>query len=237
MFARRANRSIACSSHHGRTNAAIRRWYGSYLRSGLKNVSAYRKFAEGTRKPETIQNIEEKRIQIQARYVDADECVETPSLQEAMQAFGHILSEELPMLYRRAYRFLGNQADAEDALHDALLAAYTHLNQFRGKSRMSTWMTAIVHNSARMQLRTRRRHLHVPLDDRTGNIDEQPLCERLADHRPSPEHETCNSDLCKQLMRVQCQLSPRCAGHFSCATLTGYRSRRLRTFWEFPPER
>ena len=39
-------------------------------------------------------------------------------------------------LYRRAYRLLGNAADAEDAVQDALLAAYTHLDQFKGQSQI-----------------------------------------------------------------------------------------------------
>jgi RNA polymerase sigma-70 factor, ECF subfamily len=144
-------------------------------------------------------------MQTQERYVDA---FGNPIPQEATQAFGQVLSSELPMLHRRAYRLLGNAADAEDAVQDALLAAYTHLNQFKGKSRMSTWMTTIVHNSARMQLRTRRRHVHAPLDFPMADADEKPLYERLADHRPSPEQECCNSDLSERLMRVQRQLSP-----------------------------
>ena len=158
-------------------------------------------------------------MQTQQRYVDADEHVGTPSPQEASHAFGHILSSKLPMLYRRAYRLLGNTADAEDALQDALLAAYTHLDQFEGKSRMSTWMTTIVHNSARMQMRTRCHHLHVPLEDRAE--DEQPLCERLADHRPSPEHECSNSELRMRLRRVHRQLSPTLRRAFQLRDIDG----------------
>ncbi len=47
-----------------------------------------------------------------------------------------ILSSGLPTLYRRAYRLLGNVADAEDAVQEALLAAYTHLDQFKGQSQL-----------------------------------------------------------------------------------------------------
>jgi RNA polymerase sigma-70 factor, ECF subfamily len=45
---------------------------------------------------------------------------------------------------------LGNKADAEDAVQDAVLAACKHLNQFRGDAQLSTWLTAIVINCARM---------------------------------------------------------------------------------------
>lgn len=145
-------------------------------------------------------------MQTLQRYVDANGRDGTPTPQEATQAFGHMLSSELPMLFRSAYRLLGNSADAEDALQDALLAAYTHLDQFKGNSRMSTWMTTIVHNRARMQMRTRRRHVVVPLDSQTA--DEQPLSERLADHRPNPEHDCSNSELRSRLRRAHHQLSP-----------------------------
>lgn len=158
-------------------------------------------------------------MQIRQRYVDAHECDGTPTPQEATEAFGHILSSELSMLYRGAYRLLGNEADAEDALQDALLAAYTHLNQFKGKSRMSTWMTTIVHNRARMQMRTRRRHVLVPLDNQTA--DEQPLCERLADHRPSPEHGCSNSELRERLRCAHRQLSPTLRRAFQLRDIDG----------------
>ena len=48
--------------------------------------------------------------------------------------------------YRCALRLLGNRADAEDAVQEALLAAHKHLHQFRGQSQMSTWLTTIVCN-------------------------------------------------------------------------------------------
>lgn len=159
-------------------------------------------------------------MQTQERYVNGDERVETPGLQEVTQAFGHILSSQLPMLYRGAYRLLGNEADAEDALQDALLAAYIHLDQFKGESRMSTWMTTIVHNRARMQMRTRRRRVLVPLEDQQ-TPDEQPLCERLADHRPSPEHECSNSELRERLRRAHRQLSPTLQRAFQLRDIDG----------------
>src|ERR1700758_2185217 len=88
---------------------------------------------------------------------DAGEHSEIRKRQLVNEAFGRLLSNGLPSLYRGAHRILCNAADAEDAVQDALLAAYTHLDQFRGRSKMSTWVTAIVHNSAKMELRRRLR--------------------------------------------------------------------------------
>ena len=128
--------------------------------------------------------------------------------QLASEAFGHILSSALPALYKGAYRLLGNAADAEDALQDALLAAYTHLDQFRGQSKMSTWLGSIVHNSARMQLRRRLRHVHVSLHEPSGEAEENSALQRLTDRGPSPEDECRNGELSRRLTHFQAQLTP-----------------------------
>src|SRR4029077_13910928 len=98
-------------------------------------------------------------------YVETDERLETPSKQGTTQAWEQLLSNRLPSFYRQAYRLLGNAADAEDAVQDALLAAYTHLDQFKGQSQISTWLMSILVNCARLQLRRRPRYAHVALDE------------------------------------------------------------------------
>ena len=119
-----------------------------------------------------------------------------------------VLSHCLPSLYRYAYRLLGNKTDAEDAVQDALLAAYKHLNQFRGDAQLSTWLTTIVINCARMHLRKRSRYIHVSLDSRIGEDQEYPLSDILVDHRPNPEDECHRSTLNARLMKSAARLSP-----------------------------
>ncbi len=118
------------------------------------------------------------------------------------------LSHGLQSLYRYAYRLLGNKPDAEDAVQDALLAAYKHLDQFRGEAQLSTWLTTIVINCAKMQLRKRSRYNHVSLDSRIGEDQEYPLSDILVDHRPTPEEECHRSTLNARLMKSAAQLSP-----------------------------
>ena len=122
----------------------------------------------------------------------------------------HAVSHGFPSLYRCAYRLLGNQADAEDAVQDGLLAAYKHLNQFRGDARMSTWLHAIVANCARMQLRKRKRphRVHVSLDSHIGEAQQGSLSDILVDDRPNPEDECHSSMLHGRLMKSAAQLSP-----------------------------
>jgi RNA polymerase sigma-70 factor (ECF subfamily) len=119
-----------------------------------------------------------------------------------------VLSHRLPSLHRYAYRLLGNKTDAEDAVQDALLAAYKHLNQFRGDAQLSTWLTTIVINCARMHLRKRSRYIHVSLDSRIGEERKYPLSDILVDHRPNPEDECHRSTLKARLMKSAVHLSP-----------------------------
>jgi RNA polymerase sigma-70 factor, ECF subfamily len=119
-----------------------------------------------------------------------------------------VLSHCLPSLYRYAYRLLGNEADAEDAVQDALLAAHKHLNQFRGDAQLSTWLTTIVINCARMHLRKRSRYIHVSLDSRIGEDQDHPLSDILVDHRPNPEEECHKSRLNARLIKSAAKLSP-----------------------------
>jgi len=114
----------------------------------------------------------------------------------------------LPRLYRYAYRLLGNKADAEDAVQDALLAALKHFDQFRGEAQISTWLTAIVINCVRMHLRKRSRYTNLSLDSRIGEEQDFPLSDILVDQRPDPEEECHRSILHTRMIRSLSQLSP-----------------------------
>ena len=119
-----------------------------------------------------------------------------------------VLALSAPSFYRCALRLLGNRADAEDAVQEALLAAHRYLHQFRGQSQMSTWLTTIVRNCALMQLRKRPRQIHTPLDEQIGEDERYFLSERLVDTRPSPEDECHNSELAAHLRKCIALLTP-----------------------------
>jgi RNA polymerase sigma-70 factor, ECF subfamily len=67
-----------------------------------------------------------------AMFIEGERGVANGSLSERAQELEGIVSRYLPMFYRRAFRFMGNVADAQDAVQEALLSAYEHLGQFRG---------------------------------------------------------------------------------------------------------
>jgi RNA polymerase sigma-70 factor, ECF subfamily len=59
-------------------------------------------------------------------------------------------------LHRLAFKMLGNELDAEDVLQSTFLKAFQHIDQFEGRSSLSTWMYRIASNEALMMLRKRR---------------------------------------------------------------------------------
>src|SRR5271163_3179869 len=99
----------------------------------------------------------------------AEQRLEVSPGRERARQFDDVVSRYLPALQRMAFRKLGSAIDAEDAVQEALLSAYKHLDQFNGGAQMSTWLTTIVINAARMQLRRRSRHIHVSLDEQLGD--------------------------------------------------------------------
>jgi RNA polymerase sigma-70 factor (ECF subfamily) len=64
--------------------------------------------------------------------------------------------------YRVAYRLLGHEADALDAVQDGFVKALTHLWRFRGESSFKTWLLRVVSNAALDLGRQRRRETSRP---------------------------------------------------------------------------
>src|ERR1700733_16089980 len=81
-------------------------------------------------------------------YVEGEQSLEVRIRGKGTRETQDVFSRCRPSFYRTAYRQLNNAADAEDAVQDALLSAYKHLDQFKGQAQMSTWLTMIVMNCA-----------------------------------------------------------------------------------------
>lgn len=67
--------------------------------------------------------------------------------------------------YRVAFRLLGHDQDAQDAVQDGFLKAVRHLDEFDGRSGFRTWLLRIVTNAALDLGRRRRRRAALPLGD------------------------------------------------------------------------
>jgi len=92
--------------------------------------------------------------------------------------------------YRVAYRLLGNEPDALDAVQDGFVNALSHLNRFGGRSSFKTWLLRIVSNAALDLGRSRRRR-----DNRFAgpSADDLPT---VPDHRADdPDQSAHRADL------------------------------------------
>jgi RNA polymerase sigma-70 factor (ECF subfamily) len=129
-------------------------------------------------------------------------------LENQTQEFKDVVVRRLDFFHAMALRHLRNHADAEDAVQDALLSAYTHLDQFKGQAQMSTWLTTIVINAARMKLRQRSRNTHISLDEPAPEAH-SPLSELLPHSDPNPEELCRRSEFAERLTHFSKRLSPR----------------------------
>ena len=80
-------------------------------------------------------------------------------------AFAALMRRFNRRLFRTARAILKDDAAAEDALQDAYVAVYQHIDEFRGDADLSTWLTRVVVNQALQALRkTKRQGVVVSLD-------------------------------------------------------------------------
>jgi RNA polymerase sigma-70 factor (ECF subfamily) len=73
--------------------------------------------------------------------------------------------------YRVAYRLLGREADALDAVQDGFVNALTHLDRFHGRSSFKTWLLRVVCNAALDVGRQRKRDERLPQAPRDPSPD------------------------------------------------------------------
>src|SRR5580693_2990528 len=156
----------------------------------------------------SCRTVRRKNVQQTQAYIQSEPGLRAYNSHDVDEEINKALARCRGSFFRSAYRFLENAADAEDAVQDALLSAYKHIDQFRGEAQMSTWLTAIVYNSARMQLRKRQRRIHVSLDEPIGEEQELTASDSLTDGRPSPEDEYRESELHARVRGFVTQLSP-----------------------------
>jgi RNA polymerase sigma-70 factor (ECF subfamily) len=137
-----------------------------------------------------------------------------------VQELTDIITHHSARFRRIALGHLSNFADAEDAVQEAVLSALTHVHQFRGQAKMSTWLTTIVINSARMKLRRRLTSAQLVLDEPDGH-DDLPLENTVSDTRPGPEEAYRNREIAETLAQATSRLSPTLRTTFELRDIDG----------------
>jgi RNA polymerase sigma-70 factor (ECF subfamily) len=80
-----------------------------------------------------------------------------------VSAFNQLVRQYQTLVYRTAFRVLGEAASAEDATQDAFVSAFKHIRGYRGGS-FKAWLLRIVTNACYDQLRVKQRRPTASLD-------------------------------------------------------------------------
>ncbi len=97
------------------------------------------------------------------------------------EAFDEIYQRHAEMIYNLAYRLSGDEDQASDLAQEVFFRAFRHLERFRGRSSLKTWLYRVGLNHCRSRL-ARRRWFFVPVaeGDPTEGL-------QLVDRRRDPE--------------------------------------------------
>lgn len=110
------------------------------------------------------------------------------------------------MVYRTAFRFVGQEADACDVAQEVFLKVHKSLPQFRGASSLSTWIYAITANLSRNALRSRKnreKRLALLPEDRP---DGRPFWDTVADEKASVTRSVESKELGLSLQKALMEL-------------------------------
>jgi RNA polymerase sigma-70 factor (ECF subfamily) len=121
-------------------------------------------------------------------------------------AFEELVNRYEKKIFRLTMNITRNREDAEDAMQDAFMKAYSHLDRFQEDSRFYTWLVRIAANEALMRLRKRRPNqfsLDEPIESEDDFVPQQ-----IEDWKPSPEQRFAQTELRDILRGVIEELQP-----------------------------
>ena len=124
-----------------------------------------------------------------------------------LDAFGELVNRHERKIFRLTQHITGNREDAEDALQEAFLKAFSRLSQFQGDSQFYTWLVRIAVNESLMKLRKRKTQPAFSLDDPIETADDL-IPREHADWDDSPEQKYAQKELQEILDRAVQSLSP-----------------------------
>ena len=95
-------------------------------------------------------------------------------------AYEKLVTTYGPRMLAVARRYLHEESDALDALQDAFISVFKHIDRFEGNSALSTWLHSIVVRASLMKLRTYRSKEQVSIEELLpkfeGNFDHRLDC-------------------------------------------------------------
>ena len=136
-----------------------------------------------------------------------EQSIDLQALQRSdKQAFANLVEENSTKIYRLALKMVGNTQDAEDILQETFIKAFNNIQQFEGRSKISTWLYRIAVNEALMHLRGRKGFM-VEIDAGIDTNESDNLPRQIIDWCCLPEKELMNNETRNQINHAISTLS------------------------------
>lgn len=148
-------------------------------------------------------------------------------LAEARERYAELVARHQRRAARIAFHYLRNAAEAEEAVQDAFVKAYSHLGSFREALPFEVWFTRVLINGCldRIKARTRRERWITSMPDGPGG--ERDFAERTPGHGPSPEAQLLSRERRRQIAGAIAKLPDRQRSVFMLSHYEGCTSREV----------
>ena len=147
--------------------------------------------------------------------------------QEARDRYAELVARHQRRAGRIAFHYMRDAAEADEAVQDAFVKAYSHLSTFREELPFEVWFTRILINGCldRIKARTRRERWLVSMPE---SAPAQPdFAERMAGGGPSPEAQVLARERRQQLAAALAKLPERQRSVFMLSHYEGCTSREV----------
>ena len=114
------------------------------------------------------------------------------------EAFAKLVNRNSENIYRLGLKMTGNPQDAEDVLQETFIKAYNHIENFEGRSKISTWLYRIAVNEALMLLRKRKNNL-TSIDQGVETDNGEILPKQIVDWCCLPEKELLRDEVTEHI--------------------------------------
>lgn len=152
------------------------------------------------------------------------------------QAFGVLFRRHRDRLWAVALRTMGNPNDAEDALQDALIAAFRRADSFQGRSAVTTWLHRVVVNASLDRIRAGKVRAAVPLGDdleaRVHGAVHHTLSSEDDQDQRDPAEQAVTSERRRLLLAALAQLPPDQRAALVLVDMEGYSVAEVATILE-----
>src|SRR5919108_5175186 len=146
---------------------------------------------------------------------------------DAREPYTELVARHQRRASRIAFHYLREAAEADEAVQDAFVKAFSHLSSFREELPFEVWFTRILINGCldRIKARTRRERWIVPVPEAPAGQRE--FADRVAGGGPSPEEQVLARERRQKLAAALARLPERQRSVFMLSHFEGRTSREV----------